>query len=509
MKRYRSPGLGGPGGRNDRALDRALNFDPTKIGPVATAFFNSTAPVAAIMGPQGGAKTSTALMAGLRFACAWPRSQIDGVRYFRNVVIRDTYPNLEQTTLRSWHSWVPRSVGRYTAGAPHIHTLDMLHNGVPVHYEAIFRAVGDLDIEEVFRGFEPNMVTMDEADAMSELLLINALGRVRAGRHPGARHGFMLPGFVRLCFNAPDEDNWTYRRFVEALPEGWEFFRQPSGLSAQAENMAHLAPGYYAEMSKAAPDWWVRRFVRNEFGYSRDGKPVYPEFSDAANIAAAPLAPQPELPLVIGVDGGGTPAAVILQFAANGSARAIAELTSPPGTGAQAFAARILDLLARQFPEHDLGDAEVWHDPSADYGKTLGKDGNQSWIEIFAAASGLRCRPSRCNNDATMRLESLRFAFNHPPIDHQPALLISPACRELRRALNSKYRYRRKAIAGADQYEEKPDKAHPWSDVVDAAQYAYLNGAGVKRILDRRKAVAARMRPRARTERFADTAGLS
>src|SRR5690606_4374202 len=128
----------------------------------------------------------------------------------------------------------------------------------------------------------------------------------------------------------------------------WEFHRQPSGFSPQAENRENLPPGYYEAQAVGQPDWYVRRMIRNEFGYSRDGRPVYPEFSDARHVAAEALRPGPGLRLVIGADAGLTPAATIWQRLPNGQWRCLDELVaeSGAGMGAKRFGEALNRLLA-------------------------------------------------------------------------------------------------------------------------------------------------------------------
>ena len=48
-------------------------------------------------------------------------------------------------------------------------------------------------------------------------------------------------------------------------------------------------------MVGAAPDF-VRKFIRNEFGFSRDGRPVYEEVHDTLHVSAEPLSRLPGCP---------------------------------------------------------------------------------------------------------------------------------------------------------------------------------------------------------------------
>jgi hypothetical protein len=73
------------------------------------------------------------------------------------------------------------------------------------------------------------------------------------------------------------------------------------------------------------PDW-VKVYVHGEYGYVRDGKPVYPEFKDP--VHAAEFEVTDKLPLYIGIDFGLTPAATIAQRSPMGQWRVHSELVS-------------------------------------------------------------------------------------------------------------------------------------------------------------------------------------
>ena len=58
----------------------------------------------------------------------------------------------------------------------------------------------------------------------------------------------------------------------------------------------------------------------------------------------------------------------------------------------------------------------------------------------------------------------------------EPAIVISPKCKTLRKALAGGYKYRRLRVAGDERYEERPMK-NMYSHVAEAQQYL-LVGAG-------------------------------
>jgi hypothetical protein len=75
--------------------------------------------------------------------------------------------------------------------------------------------------------------------------------------------------------NPPNEDSWLHDQFEEAKPEGWAVFKQPSGLSPEAENRENLGDTYYEDMMDGATEDFIRVHVHGEYGRSLVGKPVY------------------------------------------------------------------------------------------------------------------------------------------------------------------------------------------------------------------------------------------
>lgn len=61
-------------------------------------------------------------------------------------------------------------------------------------------------------------------------------------------------------------------------------------------------------------------------------------------------------------------------------------------------------------------------------------------------------------------------------IEGTPALMISPACKVLRKGFQGGYHYRRLKVSGNERYHDEPNK-NEFSHVHDALQYA-LSGGG-------------------------------
>lgn len=455
-----------------------LDLTTPKSGVELRRFTASNKRVRAIMGPQGSGKTYECLKEFLRRAVRQAPSTLDGVRRTRWVAIRDTYRNLEKTTIASWLNIVPKSMGTFTGGGggePAKHVIRWDQKGVgPVEVTVEFVAIGDQNVEDVLRGLEVTGAYINEADLLAREVFNFLRGRI--GRYPSAAHGGATWFGIWMDFNAPDTDNWAYDLFVENRPEEFEFFRQPGGRSPHAENIENLPVGYYQSQIEGQPDWWVRRMVDNRFGFSREGQPVYPEFNDALHISAQPLLPIKGRVIKIGLDAGKTPAALLSQTDAEGQYRALNEFVGV-NIGARAFGERLSAFLAQTYPHFDVVGIA---DPSAAYATDTSE---QSWIDIVAATVQMDVIPAP-TNDPLLRQEAVRQPLLRMISADKPAAIYSPECKVLRRGFNSGYRYRKIRIGGSERFDDRPEK-NEFSHIHDANQYAALDATDFAALMGR------------------------
>jgi hypothetical protein len=452
-------------------------------GPVAARFLAGRDPVGGIMGPVGSAKTSTALVKRLYIA-AEQKPWTDGVRRTKHVVIRTTTRELEKTTIPTWLEWVPRELGSFTGGSGGVSARHQLQFAMPdgsrVDTLVEFVGLNDHKIEDVMRGYEGTTAVSDEADLLSPEA--HEWVGSRLGRHPKMDQGGPTYYGQDLMFNAPDTENYCYTHFLEEPRAGYVFYRQPGGLlrvgnqlvpNPQAENLHNLPPGYYQRLARGMPAWMLRRLILNEFGYSRAGEPVYPEYDDQQNVAAAPLEPI-DAPLILGGDQGLQGAVVVLQRNSFGQILVLDEVCSPPeGQGAELLGERVRALL--QSPRYQgLRDVVGFGDPAGDSRKDVGSD---TWLKVIERVTKVRWRKAMTNNP-DLRQEAVRQPLVRMVMVNgalQRGLIISPHLKNLRKGFNGGYRLKR--IKGADgRISEDPDKNY-FSNVHDALQYGCL-GAG-------------------------------
>jgi len=204
--------------------------------------------------------------------------------------------------------------------------------------------------------------------------------------------------------------------------------------------------------------------VLNKLGSLNDGKPVYPMFREDVHVSKEPLLPVPNVPLVVGMDFGLTPAAVFAQHV-RGRWLVLHELVAQD-MGIVRFAELFRIELAQRFPGHN---ALVYGDPAGDY---RAQTDERTPFQILRSA-GIKAYPAG-NNDVALRLEAVSTALNRMT-DGDPAFLLDPRCVVLRKGFTGGYGYRRLQVSGAERYEERPEK-NRFSHIHDALQYALIGG---------------------------------
>jgi len=465
-----------------------LDFQPP--GPTGARFMQSTLPVNFIMGPVGSGKTSCSVMKVMRRAASQVPSKVNGVRYTKCAVIRGTYRQLYSTTIPSWFNWVPKSMGQWKGGGNEPgqhHVRFRMQDQTIVDLQMIFAALGDQNIEDLARGWELNMALLNEADTLPPDVLFYLITRVSQGRYPGARH--VDP---ELCvkeimgdYNAPDIENYLYKAMEEDRPDNWGFFRQPGGLDHNAENRLHVPRSTYEEMEKSlmaqGRDDLVRRMIHNLYGYTRDGKPVYPQYRDDFHCSDSELMPVEGIPVKVSVDQGLRPAMVFRQIMPNGQRRVLDEIRVEEG--AAVLAEQATRLIGGKYHGHKVIGGGA--DPAA-----VARSGNdaEAWLDclnrLMNFTGPARIRPVD-TNDPEKRQTAVRLLLTKTLDNGQPALLISPTCRLLRKGFNSAYKFKKVRGAGADAYRDVPDKNDPSADVHDALQYDCLSDGGFESVVGR------------------------
>lgn len=463
-------------------------------GPVAAAYLNDRENlVRFIMGPIGSGKTSVNFADMYDMAYHMPVCR-DGIRYFRCLVLRSLYQDLWATTIQSWNDeWFPRTVGKWSGSpgraAEHILQWQM-PDGSKLHFEIWFRALQDMNVKQAFRGIQMTTVFLNEADTLERDVLTYAIGRVAQRRYPRTsllrdedkikNSDGELTGNYYTCvtgdLNPPDDDSWIYQDFIEKPVPGYQLYRQPSGRGPNGENRKAISRQQYEEIARLNKNkpWYVKTMVDGEFGYSRDGEPVYPEFSEERHLAADDLAPIRELGIRLSFDQGVRgPAMLVTQFTPIGQLRILDEYVPEFRMGPTRFSKGCRALLQSRYKGVPV--VAATSDPAGFAGSDT-EHGDRAWAEIVADNLNLTIVPAP-TNELNARLDGVRQLLTYYP-DGEPALLLNPRCRVMRRGFNSHYRYKVQGEGTTKKVDPKPEK-NLWSNPQDALQYDVLDAFGL------------------------------
>lgn len=449
--------------------ENAPNYRPA--GVVLSKFHLDDANrVRVLIGPYGSGKTTTCAMEVIRRAKDQaPNKQ--GIRATRWLVIRRTYPELQKTTIKSWQHLFPEDVyGKYNWNEPITqHIRFKLPDKTRVQAEIIFMALDGPRAEENIHGAELTGGWVNECKEVNKPIIDVLRGRV--GRFPAMRDGGPSWYGVIMDTNPPDDDHWLYNLAEKERPEGWGFYKQPGGVIKNpegkwiknefAENVHNLPPTYYTDQMAGQTEDYIKVNLAGEYGYVREGKPVFPEYSDT--VHTGDFEPVRGLPLILGADWGLTPAAVIAQRLPTGQVLIHQEICCD-GIGAVRFAEQVNIELADNFQGIPIG--ACWGDPAG----SIRSQVDEQTVFAIMKKHGLPFKPAP-GQKPTIRLEAVRALLTRL-IDGKPGILINRKCTMLRAALSGKYCYKRIQVT-AERYQDSPIK-NEYSHISDALQYVAL-----------------------------------
>lgn len=455
-------------------MANGIDYEPP---PTLKRFMNDDRRVRVVRGPVGSGKSSSMVMELLKRAAQQKPDPKDGIRRTRGVIVRNTMPQLESTSLKTIFELL-RPIIDYRPSD-----------------KTIWIRQGDIEAEWILMPLDrpenvQRLLSLDLTYAwLSELrelpvqILLDVLSR--CGRFPSMMHGGPTWHGVIGETNSFDEDcDWN--KVLEEkwlidkpLPDTWGYFIQPGARDPGAENREHLTANYYEDLIANNSEAWVEQYVDNIVAPSLSGEAVFRNSFRATgyggtpwHVAKEPIPTVPGAMLVIGMDFGRHPYAVLGQMDPRGRIIVVAEVGydeySPETMGVEKFVTTLLRPRLAQ-PMFQRLPTGVVGDPSGVARSQVGEE------SVFMALKrlGLANQPAQTNTiDPRLRACEKWFLQSR---EAGPAILISPTCPKLIAALRSKYRYDKKKDG---ELQPQPSKTHPWSDVADAFEYMILGFSG-------------------------------
>jgi hypothetical protein len=459
-------------------------------------FHNSPAFVRGIRGPIGSGKSVGCCFELFRMACMQSANAL-GVRKSRAIIVRNTLPELFSTTIKTWKDWFPPgnpkkepgTFGEFTGRPPYTHFVKYgMPDGTLVDLEVMFLALDQPEDAKKLLSLEASFIWFNEAREIHKNIVDAATGRV--GRYPSAKEGGCSRPAMIMDTNPPDDSHWWYQLAEEDVPKDWEFFTQPSGLSAEAENLENLLQTtetltlpmdkrrewgrkqYYERICEGKNQEWIDVYVHGHYGFIKKGQPVYAScWNQDIHVHRQPVKINPKGRIVIGIDASGRhPAAVFLQPTARGHWDIVHELCvlEDEGMGAVRFAKLLEVEIKRKFPESDI-ENPLWGDPAGDWPS---QNDEKTYFQILNEAlrsSGLKVKASP-GFRFPERYEAVEYMLS-TLIDGRPMMMVSPNCRTIIRGFNGGYMFRQISTAGDIRFDERPLK-NRFADPHDGLQYA-------------------------------------
>lgn len=435
-------------------------YDYTDV-PTLKRFALSNKRTRCAMGPFGSGKSSACVMEIIRRAHMQEPGP-DGIRRSRWAVVRNSYGQLKDTTIRTFHDWFPPKVfGEYRV-TDHMYIITKFPG---VHLEVLFRALDRPDQVSNLLSLEVTGAWFNEVREIPRTI-IEAMD-ARIGRYPSKRDGGPTWYGIIMDTNPPDEDSYLYKMFEKVRPDNWQIFKQPSGMSAHAENLKHLPKNYYVNLAKGKDEMYIRIYIHGQYGYLVSGKPVFQSFVDNVHVSPHPLEPQKGLDVLIGFDFGLQPACSIGQLTPLGQLRIIDELVSD-GMGLRQFCENQLIPLLRKkyFGMNVVG----FGDPA---GTSRAPTDESTCFEVLQGPDiGLRNVTPAPTNAILPRVGAVERYLNKM-YKGEPGFLLSPNCHFLRKAMNGGYHYEKEPKSLGDSYKQMPSKNFS-SHIADSLEYLCL-----------------------------------
>ena len=460
-----------------------------KAGTVLENFLYCEKSVSGILGAVGSGKTYTCVAKLLKNACAIPVSVEGGTRIkrYKCAVIRNTYPELNKTTMSSFEKVLGRwgtmtrnpQTGYYFKMQRKIVTeeepeflLDATWFFVAMDNEAQVKSLMGLEITDAW---------INEAREIDQSVYSALTGRLR---YPDAEMCGGVEPKHQIIYdsNMPYHDHWTYQltglatdeRTGAIIPEKPTakvhvqppaVYKNEKGvwvINPDAENRENLPKNYYEDQleNNVGDEAYIEANLAQMPRLYLTGKPVFSNYSQTLHYSET-LLPNPKVPPIVGVDFGmRNAAAVFLQCYVNGRIIASSELVVSDKTTIE-----LAELILAHLGEFYNGEYRaVIGDPAGD--QQAMTDGRTAFGIMRASGLKIKASPSQ---KVDYRIATVNKGLI-TLIEGKPRFMVGVQCPMLHKALAGEYRYAPIRTRQGERYHDKPEKNNS-SHIADATQY--------------------------------------
>lgn len=431
-----------------------INYTPSKT---CAAWMRDLSFVRWLIGPLGSGKSSAAIHELFRRSVGQaPDDQ--GRRRTRFAIVRNTLAQMRTTVLPDIQAYLGTLVN-WKVSQSTVYIDFKLEDGTRVVSEWLMIPLENPEDVRRLLSTQLTGVWFEEFREIDPAFVQPALGRI--GRYPSMGIRPTWQGMIGTSNPYADGSEW-HRMLEQELPAGWGVYRQPSGLSPDAENAENLPDGYYERLCEGASDNFIRVSVHGLNGPDLSGAPVFGD-SFSFDFHTRPHVSVIEgKSFALGMDTDRNPACLIAQRGHAGELRVYKEVFAE-GKGIENFVSQ--DLVPAMY-EGFRGMAHVIIDPSAVRKSSISEENQVEAMQRMGFDVALA--PT---NKIEPRLRAVDNLLT-TQIQGHPALLIDRnGCPTLIKALMSAYKYPRSA---SGQLSPSPEKLHPWSDLADALMYLAL-----------------------------------
>jgi hypothetical protein len=429
--------------------------------PTIKRFLNDdTSLVRALVGPIGSGKSMGCIIELLRRATQ-QAPDAHGKRNTRFSVIRNTSQQLRTTVLADVRQYLGPMMDYYTTDST-IRVRVPLPDGTTVVSDWLLIPLDTEEDQQRLLSMQLTGAWINELREVPIAIVDPLIGRL--GRYPSRAMGGPTWHGLIADTNPWDTDSPYHDAFVLKPVPNWALYHQPSGIGPDAENTENLPANYYENLLGRGEEWALVH-IESEWGTSNAGQAVFRRsFHAPTHVRDIQIVVNPLRPLIIGLDFGRTPTALIGQADNLGRLLIFKEVVTEDTGLIQMLEEHLKPVLtAEPFAGKRFF---VVADPA---GREKSQMTEESPFDVLRQR-GFLAYPASTNKVAN-RLTAVEGILRRQ-IGGEPALQISrEGCPTLIRALGNKYRYKRRRDG---RIEDLPEKLHPWSDVADACQYMVL-----------------------------------